>query len=139
MYRLINGEGDRLGGLIVDMFDDVCVVQSSAIWVEKHSGIVSSSLRAVLGSSVKLIWRRAEARLLQDGFDESGSLPAPPSSDIIEKDIGIYTFHHHYIYLYMFYHSIYINNLVYVSTVVLENGLKYHVSPEDGTYQHVYS
>ena len=29
VYRLVNGEGDRLGGLIIDVFDDVVVVQSS--------------------------------------------------------------------------------------------------------------
>ena len=34
VYRLINGEGDRLGGLIVDVIGNLVVVQSSAVWVE---------------------------------------------------------------------------------------------------------
>ncbi|CAD6251720.1 unnamed protein product [Miscanthus lutarioriparius] len=35
-YRLINSEGDRLSGLIVDIFADVAVIASSAAWVEKY-------------------------------------------------------------------------------------------------------
>ncbi|KAG6509729.1 hypothetical protein ZIOFF_027734 [Zingiber officinale] len=35
-YRLVNSEGDRLSGLIVDVFGDVAVIASSAAWVEKY-------------------------------------------------------------------------------------------------------
>uniref|UniRef100_A0A0R0IWN2 PUA domain-containing protein n=3 Tax=Glycine max TaxID=3847 RepID=A0A0R0IWN2_SOYBN len=35
-YRLINSEGDRLSGLIIDVFGGVAVVASSAAWVEKY-------------------------------------------------------------------------------------------------------
>ncbi|CAE5960304.1 unnamed protein product [Arabidopsis arenosa] len=34
-YRLVNSEGDRLSGLIVDVFGDIAVVASSAAWLEK--------------------------------------------------------------------------------------------------------
>ncbi|KAK3254939.1 hypothetical protein CYMTET_35864 [Cymbomonas tetramitiformis] len=33
-YRLVNSEGDRLSGLIVDRYGDLVVVQASAAWVE---------------------------------------------------------------------------------------------------------
>lgn len=32
-YRLINGEGDRLSGLVVDVYGSLAVVASSARWV----------------------------------------------------------------------------------------------------------
>ncbi|GKF38612.1 S-adenosyl-L-methionine-dependent methyltransferases superfamily protein, partial [Tanacetum coccineum] len=35
-FRLVNSEGDRLSGLIVDVFGDLAVVASSAAWVEKY-------------------------------------------------------------------------------------------------------
>ena len=35
VYRLINSEGDRLSGLIVDVLNDRLVVASSAAWVER--------------------------------------------------------------------------------------------------------
>nr|KAJ0214913.1 hypothetical protein LSAT_V11C300108600 [Lactuca sativa] len=35
-YRLVNSEGDRLSGLIVDVFGDLVVIASSTAWVEKY-------------------------------------------------------------------------------------------------------
>lgn len=67
-YRLINGEGDRLSGLMVDVFGDTAVAVSSAIWLEKHSG----AIRAALGSLSEIrtvVWRRNAARLKQDGYE----------------------------------------------------------------------
>jgi len=76
-YRLINGEGDRLGGLIVDVFDGVIVAQSSAYWVEEHKETLEVALlEAIVGgkkstkkaSKTTVVWRRAESRLKQDGW-----------------------------------------------------------------------
>jgi hypothetical protein len=90
VYRLINGEGDRLGGLIVDVFDNVIVVQSSALWVELYSKYIEDSLRDHYGSSIRLIWRRASSRLLQDGANEiDGGLPPPPTSDEIVQPLYV--------------------------------------------------
>lgn len=35
VYRLVNGEGDRLPGLIIDKYDDVLVIQVSTLGIEK--------------------------------------------------------------------------------------------------------
>ena len=32
-YRLVNGEGDGLSGLLVDVYNDTAVIQASAAWV----------------------------------------------------------------------------------------------------------
>ncbi len=37
VYRLLNSEGDRLSGLIIDIFDKVAVVQYSAYWVSVYA------------------------------------------------------------------------------------------------------
>lgn len=79
-YRLINGEGDRLGGLIVDVFGDRIVVQSCALWVELRRDLIVQSISAVFGPGYEVLWRRAEARLRQDGFNAT-SAPPPVSSE----------------------------------------------------------
>mmetsp|Transcript_16572 Transcript_16572/g.28055 ORF Transcript_16572/g.28055 Transcript_16572/m.28055 type:complete len:522 (+) Transcript_16572:23-1588(+) len=74
VYRLVNGEGDRLGGLIIDVLGDTIVIQSSALWVEIHKHIIKSAVESLLvqsapTGSMQLLWRRAEGRLKQDGYD----------------------------------------------------------------------
>ena len=90
VYRLINGEGDRLGGLIVDVFDSVVVIQSSAFWVERHRDTIESAISEAFAqadgnkkkkkATVRLIWRRAESRLKQDGYT------GKTSDDDVETD-----------------------------------------------------
>ncbi|GAB0492108.1 hypothetical protein MMPV_003367 [Pyropia vietnamensis] len=72
-YRLVNGEGDRLSGLAVDVYESVAVVSSSAAWVEVHRPLVTEALRGVLPQGTNLIWRRSADRLKQDGW----VLPTP--------------------------------------------------------------
>jgi 23S rRNA G2069 N7-methylase RlmK/C1962 C5-methylase RlmI len=65
VYRLVNGEGDRLSGLIIDVLGSSIVVQSSAMWVEKQADNIRSALEAAFGGdevAKTIIWRRAEAR-----------------------------------------------------------------------------
>ncbi len=71
-YRLINSEGDRLSGLVVDVLgDEFIIVQSSAYWVEIHKDIILCALTEVLGTDRTILWRRADGRLQQDGYGES--------------------------------------------------------------------
>ena len=105
VYRLINGEGDRLGGLIIDVFGSVVVVQSSAIWAEVHSAVIVEALYENFGSAnVRVIWRRASSRLIQDGFAKiDDEFPAQPESNTTIGPI-----------------------------IVVENGINYIVHPEGG-------
>jgi 23S rRNA G2069 N7-methylase RlmK/C1962 C5-methylase RlmI len=107
VYRLINGEGDRLGGLVVDVFDKVVVAQSSAFWVEVHKARIEEALLATLpgaGGKKKpvVLWRRAESRLKQDGW--TGDMSDDQVPDSLRGAI----------------------------LQVKENGLKFAVSPESG-------
>ena len=68
-YRLVNGEGDRLSGLVVDVLGRAVVVQSSAYWVEANRDVVERAVRSCLAPGQVMIWRRAESRLNRDGWD----------------------------------------------------------------------
>lgn len=68
VYRLINGEGDRLSGLVVDVFGDSAVIESSAAWVEIHRTAVEDAVRGALREGVNLVWRRSADKLRQEGY-----------------------------------------------------------------------
>lgn len=102
VYRLVNGEGDRLSGLVVDVFnEDILIVQSSAAWTEKNRASIESSL-VILYPTASVMWMSMASRLEQEGW-------APVNNDKIhdggnEKDF----------------------------VWVIENGISYKVSPGYG-------
>ena len=62
-YRLVNSEGDRLSGIIIDKYgnDNHFVVSSSAGWVEMHKGDIIDALREVMleeNENMTIVWRR---------------------------------------------------------------------------------
>eukprot|EP01038_Epipyxis_sp_PR26KG_P015096 gene15096-20313_t len=75
VFRLINGEGDKLSGLIIDVLGKTVVIQSSAVWAEIHSEIILDILKSLFinyneDTPYLFVWRRSETRLDQDGFGE---------------------------------------------------------------------
>ena len=104
VYRLINGEGDRLSGLMVDVLGCTVVIQSSAIWVELNRNTIESALNTIPALKDKaLLWRRAESRLKQDGWEhltvtnssaqpetEKTVTPSSPSSKGFVTENNIY-------------------------------------------------
>uniref|UniRef100_A0A7S0AA71 PUA domain-containing protein n=1 Tax=Pyrodinium bahamense TaxID=73915 RepID=A0A7S0AA71_9DINO len=84
-FRLVNGEGDRLSGLTVDVYGHVAVVRSSAVWVERHASTVRAALLQALETIAPpvpgrtrselvpsppphtVIWRRSTVHLERDG------------------------------------------------------------------------
>lgn len=68
IYRVVNGEGDRLSGLVVDRVADTLVVASSALWCETHKEQILRGLNEVLPSCPDIVWRRNFDRLKQDGL-----------------------------------------------------------------------
>eukprot|EP00529_Nitzschia_sp_RCC80_P012318 CAMPEP_0113473972 /NCGR_PEP_ID=MMETSP0014_2-20120614/18331_1 /TAXON_ID=2857 /ORGANISM="Nitzschia sp." /LENGTH=573 /DNA_ID=CAMNT_0000366779 /DNA_START=112 /DNA_END=1834 /DNA_ORIENTATION=+ /assembly_acc=CAM_ASM_000159 len=68
-YRLVNGEGDSLSGLAVDVIgDEVAVVMSSAAWCEIHKQIIVECLEELLPDHYDIIWKTTSSRLQQDGY-----------------------------------------------------------------------
>ncbi len=96
MYRLINGEGDRLGGLVVDIMGPVIVAQSSAVWTEKHRKSIEGALMDLESceesGTVKLVWKKAKSRLQKDGYvfgDESMEEKGPSPEDDIHDTMEL--------------------------------------------------
>lgn len=86
-YRLFNSEGDGLSGLTIDRFDHVCVISSSAYWVELHRELISSCLLTHLPQT-QLIWMSQAKSLAQDGWSTPISPPDNrPSLVVKEHDV----------------------------------------------------
>jgi len=119
VYRLLNGEGDRCSGLIVDVMGDTVVAQSSALWTEAHRKTIEECLRKAMpalmskvglpSSQGRLIWRRVDSRLMQDGY--TGSAEDKGSDAEADADSG---------------------GIVRSQRFVLENSLKFLCNPDDG-------
>jgi 23S rRNA G2069 N7-methylase RlmK/C1962 C5-methylase RlmI len=89
-YRLINGEGDRLSGLMVDVLGQTVVVQSSALWVELYRDIITAAVNAGVDGR-QVLWKQAESRLRQDGWKgaldlDEGKLQDTDSDSFVLED-----------------------------------------------------
>jgi len=69
MFRLVNGEGDGLSGLQVDVIASHIVIQSSAAWCEMHKDLIMSTVEQVTNCNPEnIVWKVAQNRLKQDGY-----------------------------------------------------------------------
>ncbi|PQQ15354.1 hypothetical protein Pyn_40723 [Prunus yedoensis var. nudiflora] len=89
-FRLVNSEGDRLSGLIVDVFGDVAVIASSAAWVEKYKPEVEASVGRI--DEINYInWRPSSEVLKEEGLDVKlqgkGSIYCPQRTKVTENGI----------------------------------------------------
>jgi 23S rRNA G2069 N7-methylase RlmK/C1962 C5-methylase RlmI len=110
-YRLVNGEGDRLSGLIIDVLGDTVVVQSSAVWAEKHSDSIKQALQELIQkNNLKLLWRQSTSHLKKDGFDHFNSI----TSNTLHNDT-VST-------------AVSDKSAVSNTQTILENGLKYRIN-----------
>ena len=102
-------------GLVIDIFGSTVVIQSSALWVEHHRVAIEAALDLTLiDQTYTYLWRQADVRLKQDGYFDilpnkgnrrnSTDIKAWPYDDTPEEE----------------------------PVVILENGVKYLVRPDDG-------
>lgn len=78
-YRLVHAEGDELPGLIVDRFDNVCVVQMTTLGMKLREGLVLEALAATVGPKA-IVDRSSMETAKLEGFEASkgvirGELP----------------------------------------------------------------
>ena len=80
-YRLINAEGDRLPGLIVDRFGDVAVMQIGTAGMRRHRDAIAAELVRVTG--VESVIAAAVDQERDEGFvDEEAVLRGPEPSEL---------------------------------------------------------
>lgn len=80
-YRLVNGEGDRLPGLVIDRFAGVLVVRPDGPAWERHQRLLVDALRSEGGGGIETI-------LLRPKGGESRVIfgPEPPETVRIEEE-----------------------------------------------------
>ncbi|KAJ8510868.1 hypothetical protein OPV22_001302 [Ensete ventricosum] len=91
IYRLVNSEGDRLSGLIVDVFGDVAVIASSAAWIEKYKQEIEFLVGRVRNVN-HIKWRPSTDILKEEGLEISdqgdpGSSSCPGRVKVMENGI----------------------------------------------------
>ena len=90
-YRLINAEGDRLGGLIVDVYGNSCVIQISTCGMEKLKNLIVEILDSEFGFENIIENSESSSRTLE-GLSPikqaiKGSIPKELS--LFEKDVKL--------------------------------------------------
>ena len=93
-YRLVNGEGDGISGLAVDILGGkTAIVMSSAAWCEIHRDTILAVLEESLkehpsyrNTNMDIVWRNTPSRLKQDGYEV-----VVPSSEDNDDDDNMYT------------------------------------------------
>jgi 23S rRNA (cytosine1962-C5)-methyltransferase len=85
-YRLFNSEADGLSGLTIDSFNNICVVASSAYWVEAHQKLITECIREVIFCN-DIIWLSQSKPLAQDGWKQALVEPIALSAEVLEAGI----------------------------------------------------
>jgi 23S rRNA (cytosine1962-C5)-methyltransferase len=85
-YRLFNSEGDGLSGLTIDRFNHVCVVSSTAYWVEAHKKMIMSTIQTVMPGN-EIIWLPQVKSLAQDGWNSPIDEKEERSEQVLEEGI----------------------------------------------------
>lgn len=90
-YRLVNGEGDGISGLAVDVVGgDIAVIMSSAAWCQIHKATILSCLKEVLPKH-HIIWKTTPSRLRQDGYamEEEDEIEESKDAPVVALENGI--------------------------------------------------
>lgn len=92
--RLIFGEADFLPGLVVDKFNDVLVVQSLALGIDRFKLLIVETLKeecAKLGMPIRGVYERSDAKVrMQEGLERvKGYIGEPfdPKVEIVENGV----------------------------------------------------
>ncbi|KAL4579653.1 hypothetical protein LXL04_015809 [Taraxacum kok-saghyz] len=88
-YRLVNSEGDRLSGLIIDVFGDLAVIASSAAWVERYKEHIKKCVRG-LEVIKSVVWRPSTEILKEEGLDvgDVGEQESSERVKVVENGIS---------------------------------------------------
>lgn len=93
-YRLVNGEGDGLSGLAIDVLNNLVVIMSSAAWCEAHRRDIVAVVEEL--TSRQVLWKTTPSRLKQDGWelgkddtDDESSTTQDASTAVILQESGV--------------------------------------------------
>lgn len=88
-YRLINGEGDSLPGLIVDVYDKVLVLQANTLGIEKLKPLILETLKSEMGD-MPIFEKSGNATRRKEGLqDAEGWLVSSAPEPFMISEHGI--------------------------------------------------
>lgn len=85
-YRLFNSEADGLSGLTIDRFNQICVVASSAYWVELHKDLIKQIIQELLPQD-EVLWLPQIKPLKQDGWLQVAANEALMKTTVYEEGV----------------------------------------------------
>lgn len=71
VWRMVNSEGDRLSGLVVDILGSHAVVSSTAAWVEMQRTAITESIQKHAPWVERVTWRQGPELLVEEGWAAS--------------------------------------------------------------------
>ena len=89
-YRLVHGEGDRLPGLIIDIYDNAAIIQAHSVGMHMQRKDIARQLRTLYGDKLTCIYYKSETTLSYkaDLSEESGFLYGK-ASDVVATENGL--------------------------------------------------
>ena len=92
--RLVFGEADFLPGIVVDKFEDVLVVESLALGIDRWKSVIVDAAKKVLqedGIHIRGVYERSDAKVrLQEGMERSkGFIGAPFDTKVEIAENGV--------------------------------------------------
>lgn len=88
-FRVVNSEGDLLSGLIVDKYEDVIVVQTSALGMERRKGDILAVLQSIFSPTAILERNELASRKFEGLADVSGVLAGKLEDEVIVRLNGL--------------------------------------------------
>jgi 23S rRNA (cytosine1962-C5)-methyltransferase len=88
-FRAVNSESDLLSGLIVDKYEDVLVVQTSALGMDRRKGLIVAALESIFTPRTILERNDGASRKFEGLPDANGVLLGSLEDEIIVKLNGL--------------------------------------------------
>lgn len=84
IYRLVHGEGDRLPGLVVDVYGSTAVLQAHSVGMHRQRQLIADTLIEATDGTVSHVYYKSESTLpYKAGLgQEDGFLTAAPPADV---------------------------------------------------------
>ena len=84
-FRVVNSESDLLSGLIVDKYEDVIVVQTSALGMDRRKGDIVAVLQSIFSPTAILERNELASRKFEGLSDVSGVLAGKLENEVIVR------------------------------------------------------
>ena len=90
IYRLVHGEGDRLPGLIIDVYGETAVMQAHSVGMHRCRNVIADALLKVTDNSIRNIYYKSETTLpYKANLHQENGFLCGNASDNIATEYGL--------------------------------------------------